>query len=62
MSDKDRIIELRRQVRMAKKALKAISQGYRDPQGMAEDALYSMIPLEEKRPLQGLLGHERRRP
>jgi hypothetical protein len=60
MSDKARIIELQRQVRMAKTALEAIKGGCHDPEGRAEEALYSMQPLDRKAPLQGLVGHERR--
>lgn len=60
MSDKARIIELQRQVRIARLALEAIQHGAQNHQGRAENALYEMLSLDRKAPLQGLLSHERR--
>jgi hypothetical protein len=58
---KARIIELQRALKIARDALGKIRDGYsRDPQAEADDALYRMMPLENKRPLQGLVGHEPR--
>lgn len=59
MSDKSRIIELQRQVKIATRALEAIAHGGRDPEFRASEALTEMIPLNRKQPLQGLLGHGR---
>ncbi len=60
MSDKARIIELQRSNKIAREALQKILHGTCDPIGLAEDALYRMMPLEKTQPLQGLLGHERK--
>lgn len=60
MSDKTRIIELQRQVRIARNALDRIKHGTNSPEGIATDALYEMMALDPKQPLQGLVGHERR--
>jgi hypothetical protein len=58
---KDRIVELQKSLRIARRALEAIKDGYRHPEGMASDALDAMFPLEKKQPLQGVVGHEGRR-
>jgi Mg-chelatase subunit ChlD len=59
VSDKTRIIELQRQIRIAKRALERLKAGGCP---IAGDALYEMMPLDRKQPLQGLVGHERNRP
>jgi len=59
-SERERIIELQRQLSIARKALTNISGGCRDPEGKAHAALDEMRPLDPKAPLQGLVGHERR--
>lgn len=62
MADKqqERIIDLQRQLKVAKEALNAVARGCRDPEMVASSALYAMMPLENKTPLQVLVGHERR--
>lgn len=55
----DRVIELQRRIKIANDALGKIAHGCRDPEGVANDALYSQIPLEPKVQLQGIVGHER---
>lgn len=59
--DKGRIIALRRQVRIARDALTQISDGCHGWESLAYQALYDMAELDEKRPLQGLVGHEDKR-
>lgn len=56
---KDRIIELQRQLKIARTALAMIGRGCRDPEGIANQAMDTMWPLDPKQPLQGLVGHER---
>jgi len=58
--ERSRIIELQRQLSIARKYLTALAEGYRDPVGMASEALEMMRPMDPKAPLQGLVGHERR--
>ena len=58
--DQQRIIELQRQLKIARTALVRIKAGGRDPEGAACTALYEMMPLDNKQPLQGLVGHEKR--
>lgn len=60
MSDKTRIIELQRCLRIARQALERIKGGQSDPAAAADQALYEMMPLEPKQPLQGICGHARR--
>lgn len=60
MSDKARIIELQRQVKICRTALEQIRGGARDPEGIAGEALDQLHPLDKKAPLQGLVGHEKR--
>lgn len=62
MSDKTRIIELQRQLKIARQAFEKIkcNGSHRAPE-IADEALYEMMPLDPKRPLQGLCGHEPRR-
>ena len=63
MSDKKRIIELQRQVRIARTALELIRYGHcgsRGPETVAEEALDKLFPLDAKQPLQGLVGHSDR--
>lgn len=61
MSEKKRIIELQRSLKIARDALTKIRHGHsRCPETDAEAALDAMLPLEPKVQLQGLTGHERR--
>jgi hypothetical protein len=63
MADKARIIELQRSLKIARTALEKIRFGHAHcPERTAEDALDAMRPLEPKTQLQGLVGHEPRRP
>lgn len=63
MSAKDagRIVELQRQIKIARDALTKIQCGCRDPESIADAALYAMLPMDVKRPLQALVGHEVKR-
>ena len=61
MSDKTRIIELQRQNKLFRDALTRIKSGRSDPEGIAEETLYSSMTLDRKFPLQGVVGHERRK-
>lgn len=62
MTDKARIIELQRQVRIARTALKSIADQVQCcPDATAREALDEMEPLDRKRPLQGLVGHADRK-
>jgi len=56
----DRIIELQRQVKICRDALEAIRHGCRDPERVADEALYKLMPLDNKYQLQGVVGHARR--
>lgn len=60
--DKARVVELQRQVRIAREALEKIKDGDRDPYAAADEALYAMMPLDRKYPLQGLVGHATKEP
>lgn len=57
-----RIIDLQRQLRVAREALARIKLLSHDGRiiGIADQALEQMWPLEPKQPLQHLVGHERR--
>lgn len=55
----DRIVELQRQVKIAKAALTKIKCGCRDPESEASTALDDMWANDKKQALQVLLGHER---
>lgn len=57
-TDKDRIIRLRAQLRIARAALEKLKD-YDSP-GTASQALDVIWRLDEKQPLQGLVGHERK--
>lgn len=60
-AEKTRIVELQHQLKIARDALTKIATGHTmNPQSTADDALYSMFPLDQKQPLHGLVGHERR--
>lgn len=63
MSAKDagRIVDLQRQVKIARDALNRISDGCHGPESVAYEALYEMMPLDAKAPLQGIVGHEAKR-
>lgn len=56
-NDRLRIIELQRQVKVAREALQKIAGGSRDPERVASDVLWELMPLDRKYPLQGLVGH-----
>lgn len=55
---KTRIIELQRQVRVARLALTRIVHGSRNAEAIASEALENMWPLDRKQPLQGVVGHD----
>ena len=60
-----RILALQRQVTIARRALERIKDGHRggrDAETIAGDALDEMWRHEPTQPLQGLVGHERRKP
>lgn len=61
MSDKRRIVELQKSLKIARDALERIRHGHsRDPEITALQALEEMWKLEPKQQLQGLVGHIRR--
>ena len=65
MKDKQRIIDLQKQVRIARTALDKIVNGHsggRSAYGLAEEALDEMRRLDPPPSLSGLLGHERVKP
>lgn len=57
---KDRVVELQRQLKICRDALARIKAGHGDPYAIADEALYNLMPLDQKYPLQGLVGHERK--
>lgn len=59
MNDKKRIIELQRQLKIARDVLTKMAEGYERYSGVAQTALDEMRPLDPKYPLQGIVGHER---
>lgn len=63
MSDKQRIIELQKSLRIVKIALEKIASCECHFKGdvvdVAQEALDQIWPLERKAPLQGLVGHGR---
>lgn len=61
--DQARIVELQRQVKIARAALTRIANGhhYGTPERHADAALTEMWPLDQKQQLQGIVGHERRK-
>jgi hypothetical protein len=62
MSDKQRIIDLQKALKIARATLEKIRYGSSsNPEGDAETALEQMWPLERKQSLQGLVGHAHRR-
>ena len=63
MSDKQRIIDLQKQVRIARTALEKIVHGHAGGQEsytIAEIALEEMRPRDKPVPLEGILGWSRR--
>lgn len=63
MSDKQRIIDLQKQVRIARIALEAVKYG-RDPYTIADEALDAMMALDpavKRAPLEGVLGWGKKR-
>lgn len=63
--NKDRIVSLQRQLKIARDALtqiKSVDEQYSNRSvRVAEDALTEMWKLDPKQPLQGLVGHAPRR-
>lgn len=57
MSQKERIVDLQRQVRISKTALTAIAHGCRNHETVAAEALDALWTLDKKQPLQGVVGH-----
>lgn len=57
----DRVINLQRQLKIARDALNRISTGCRDPEWAAVNALDEIWRLDRKQPLQGVVGHDLRR-
>jgi len=57
---KIRIVELQKSLRIARSALERIKYGVLRPEKLAEDALDELWKLEQKQPLQYLVGHERK--
>lgn len=61
MADKQRIVELQKSLRIARTCLEKIYYGHsHHPHRDAEAALEQIWKLDQKQPLQGLVGHERR--
>lgn len=56
---KDRIIDLQKQVKVARAALEKIRRGAQHPHLIAEEALDAMRPKDKPTPLAGLMGWER---
>lgn len=61
MNHQKRIVELQRSLRIARNALERIQAGRRNAESIAEEALEELFKLEQKQPLQGVVGHERGR-
>lgn len=58
--NKDRVINLQRQVRIAQTALERIQYDHAsNPTSIAENALTEIWKLDPKQSLQGIVGHER---
>ena len=58
-NEKRRIVELQRQVKIARTALSRIAMGAgHRSEIIASDALDEMWPLDVKQPLQRIVGHE----
>jgi hypothetical protein len=57
----DRVVELQRQVKIARTALEKIERGSGNHFEVAATALEKMWPSDRKQPLQVLVGHEKRR-
>lgn len=56
-----RILELQRQLKIAKEALVKIKGGHRNSHDIADQALYDMMPMDPKYQLQGIVGHGNRK-
>lgn len=57
MGEKQRIIDLQKQVNIARRALEAIAHGHtRSPDDRAAEALDAMRPKDKTAPLDGILG------
>jgi hypothetical protein len=54
---RNRIVDLQRQVKIARDALNRISAGCRDPELAAVNALDEIWKLDRKQALQGVVGH-----
>lgn len=57
MSDKTRIIELQKSLKIAREALERVSYGTTRAEAIASEALDKIWKLEPKQQLQGLVGH-----
>lgn len=60
MADKSRVVELQKQLKITRDALTRIKNGCNNPSTVADDALYRLMPFDNKYQLQGIVGHERR--
>lgn len=58
--NKQRIIDLQKQLKIARTALEQIRQGTGQPEGVAADALDEMMPHDKVNPIAGLMGWEKR--
>jgi len=59
MNHQRRIVELQRSLRIARNALERIQAGRRNAENIAAEALEELFKLEQKQPLQGIMGHGR---
>ena len=61
MSDKQRIIDLQKSLKIAREALERIHYGTPRAEAIATEALNEIWRMEPKQQLQGLVGHGGRR-
>ena len=61
-AQQQRIIDLHKALKIAKKALDKIRLFSPYPHAIAENALDEIFELDKAQPLQGLVGHKRRVP
>jgi DNA-binding Xre family transcriptional regulator len=61
VSDKTRIIELQKSLKIAREALERIHYGTTRAEAIATEALEKLWKLEPKQQLQGIVGHSARR-
>ena len=57
--DQQRIVDLQKQLKIARAALWTIGSGCRVPESIAIQAIDEIWALDKKQPLQGLVGHEK---